>query len=141
MTTEYADRKIKDILTKAKGNGKLTEQAVMTLIERDHKFLLSLTQPYLSGVVAHAIGRGRKQTNIKEPAPTLIKTPTKAKTPAVKPMPVRNVPRGSIDKALDAWAKKFETTDEKPAAKKVSQKHLDAMSALVKKNYSKKDKN
>ena len=139
MSTEYADRKVKDILTKAKGNAKLTEQAVLTLIERDQKFLLSLTEPYLSGIIAHAIERGRKQANIKTttiPAPKtspLLQKPAKSKTKAPST-------EGSLDKALKAWAEGFDKTESKEKPKttgKVSQKHMDAMNALV----SKKTKN
>src|SRR4051812_20798505 len=112
MSTEYADRKVKDILTKAKGNAKLTEQAVLTLIGRDHKFLLSMTEPYLSGIIAHAIERGRKQGNVKttQPTPTAKTSPLlqkpKPKT-AARPISAE----GSLDKALKAWAEGFDKTE------------------------------
>jgi hypothetical protein len=140
MSTEYADRKVKDILTKAKGNAKLTEQAILTLIERDQKFLLSLTEPYLSGIIAHAIERGRKQANIKltQPAP-LKPSPLLTKTPKGK-VAVKPLAESSLDKALKVWAEGFDKTEIKDRPKtnsKVSQKHMDAMNALV----SKKTKN
>ena len=130
------DRKIKDILAKAKGQAKLTDQAVRTLIERDHKFLLELVTPYLDGIIAHSIDRARKATGIAEPtAPVHKKKPEplpkvvkKAKAPA------KSLPAGGLDGLLDAWAKKFDVEEKPTNGKKVSSRHIDAIKAISKKN-------
>jgi hypothetical protein len=126
-----SDQKIRDILSKAKGQTKLTEQAVRTLIERDHKFLLELVTPYLDGIIAHSIDRARKATGLAEPKieplPKTLRKSKPAPAPAAKPLP-----EGGLDSLLSAWAKKFDT-DEKPASKKASAQHIDAIRALSKK--------
>ncbi len=128
-----ADRKIREILEKAKGQAKLTEQAVRTLIERDHKFLLELVTPYLDGIIAHSIDRARKGTGLAEP-PAPKKPEPLPKVVKKSKAPTKPASSGGLDGLLDAWAKKFET-DEKPSnGKKVSERHIDAIKALSKKN-------
>lgn len=133
MSTDYADRKVKDILTKANGQGKLAEQGIRTLIDKDHKFLLSLVTPYLDGVVAHAVERARKQTQLKEPPVAKPAAKPKEKLPIKTIKPDASI---SIDKLMKNWAEKFDSNTDG----KVSQNHMNAMNALVKKNYSRKDK-
>lgn len=136
MTIEQADRKIKEILTKTHGQGKLAAQAVRTLVERDHAFLLSLVEPYLDGIILHSIERARKTTGLKEPAAAsqAKKTSTALPKTHAKPKSSSETFSGSaVDGLMKAWAKKFDA--EKPpeaGTKKVSQKHMDALSALVK---------
>lgn len=132
MTPEQADRKIKEILTKTHGQSKLAEQAIHQLIEKDHGFLLSLVQPYLNGIILHGIERARKSTGLREPAGP--KTAAPLPKTAAKPKAAPQFSGNAVDGLMKAWAKKFEneTPASEQGAKKVSQKHLDAMSALVK---------
>lgn len=133
MTTEYAARKTREILAKANGQAKLAEQAMTTLLQRDHAFLLSLVQPYLSGIITHAIERARKPSGLKEP---VAKTPAAPKAPAPRPA-VKPVSGGGMDAMMKAWAKSFDK-DAAPAkadGKKVSADHLAAMQALIKKKF------
>jgi len=137
MTAEHADRKIKEILAKTHGQGKVAEQAIRTLIEKDHAFLLSLVQPYLNGIILHGIERARKATGLKDPAATAkaaAKTAPLPKTAAKQKANAEAAFSGSaVDGLMKAWAKKFESeAPQTNEPKKVSQKHLDAMSALVK---------
>lgn len=138
MSTEYSDRRIRDILTKVNGNAKLAEQAIMNLLTRDPNFVLSLVEPYLNGIIAHAIDRARKGTGIKEPATkkTVAQEPLHKRTvgtakPAQRP---QNIPSSNMDGLLAAMAKQFEANSKpaQPGDKKVSQKHLQAMQALIK---------
>lgn len=136
MKAEQADRKIKEILSKTHGQGKLAEQAIRTLIERDHTFLLSLVEPYLDGIILHGIERARKMTGLKEPAAsTQAKKVSTAlpKTHAKQKAGPESFSGSAVDGLMKAWAKKFDA-DMPPEAgsKKVSQKHLDALNALVK---------
>ena len=128
------DRKIKEILDRAKGQVKLTETAVRTLIERDPKFTLALVAPYLDGIIAHAIERARKQIGTTEAAP-------QAKKPLAKTAPIKTKPispaqtSGTMDGLLNALARKFdaEPAEKNASGTNVSDAHIQAMNALVKK--------
>lgn len=140
MSTEQIDRKIKDILTKTHGQGKLAEQAIRTLVQKDHAFLLGLVEPYLSGIILHGIERARKGTGLKEPA-AVPSAPAKTPMPkvAAKPKPSPEFSGSAVDGLMKAWAKKFEAdAPTETSSKKVSQKHIDAMSALIKNPGKKK---
>lgn len=114
-------------MSKVNGQGKLAEQAVTVLLQRDPIFLQSLVHPYLDGIVMHAIERARKATGIKEPKAV---APLPKKTLAPKPAVSSNM----MDNLMKALAKGFEDqTPAKPGAKKVSQNHIDVLTSLVKK--------
>jgi hypothetical protein len=133
MSTEYSDRKIKEIMSKVNGQGKLAEQAVTVLLQRDPVFLQSLVHPYLDGIILHAIERARKATGIKEPKASkeLPKRTLASKPAAQKP----SVSNNTMDNLMKAWAKEFEDdAPQKPGAPKVSQNHIDVLKSLVKKS-------
>jgi hypothetical protein len=135
MNTEYSDRKIKEIMSKVNGQGKLAEQAVMALLQRDPIFLQSLVEPYLDGIILHAIERARKASGLKEPKPSreLPKKVLPSKT-SEKP----TVSNNTMDNLMKAWAKEFEDNapQPKPGAKKVSQSHIDVLTSMMKKKNS-----
>lgn len=138
MSTEYSERRVCEILLKANGQSKLAEQAVHNLIARDPQFLLSLTQPYLNRIIAHAIDRARKGTNTTEPAkkPLPKRTMASASKPAARP-----ISGNAMDGVMALLAKQFEKkSGDAPAQgkSKVSQNHLKAMQALIRNNKDKK---
>ena len=132
MSTEYAERKTKEILIKVNGQAKLAEQAMRTLIQRDPAFLLSLVELYLSGIITHAIERARKPSGLKEPKPAAA---TSAKVLPKKPATAKAVTGNTMDSMMKAWAKSFEkdAPQANEPGKKVSANHLAAMHALIKK--------
>ncbi len=133
MSTEYSDRKIKEILTKVNGQTKLAEQAIATLAQRDPQFLHSLVFPYLNGIVLHGIERARKGTGLKDtPSQELPKRTMTPKAPAPKPAPMSG---NTMDNLMKAWAKGFEkdAPTAPPSTASVSKSHLAAMNALIKK--------
>jgi len=130
MSTEYSDRKIKEIMAKVNGQAKLAEQAVMALIQRDPQFLQSLVTPYLNGIVSHGIERARKSTGIKEPAVAPQPLPKKVLAPRPQLKPVAG---NTMDNLMKALAKGFEEDAPKEASgNKVSQNHIDALKAMIK---------
>lgn len=129
MSTEYSDRKIKEIMAKVNGQSKLAEQAIIALTQRDPQFLQSLVQPYLNGIILHGIERSRKSTGIKEPVVSK-ELPKKVMTPKSAPKPVSS---NTMDNLMKALAKGFDQDAPKEAsAGKVSQGHIDALKALIK---------
>jgi hypothetical protein len=90
MKAAQTHQKIQEILQKTNGQVKLTESAIRTLIERDHAFVLGLVEPYLSGIIGHAIERARKLPPARvpiefgdktEPLPKKIIKPAPRKRP------------------------------------------------------------
>jgi hypothetical protein len=132
MSTEYSDRKIKEILTKVNGQAKLAEQAITTLAQRDLQFLHSLVFPYLNGIISHGIERARKSTGVKEPAQSsALPKRTMSSKPMPKPAPMSG---NTMDNLMKAWAKGFEKdAPAAPSTAAVSKSHLAAMNALIKK--------
>lgn len=120
-------------MARVNGQGKLAEQAIATLMQRDPIFLQSLVAPYINGIVIHAIERARKSTGVKEPGPE-ISLPKKTVF-TKKPLPAQAAPSGNaMDNLMKAWAKGFEQNGAPaPATDKVSSKHMEAMQALIKK--------
>lgn len=128
MSTEYSDRKIKEIMAKVNGQAKLAEQAVLALAQRDPQFLFSLVQPYLNGIVSHGIDRARKSTGIKEP--TVQELPKKTASSKASPKPVSG---NTMDNLMKALAKGFDQdTPKQNAGTKVSQNHIDVLKSMVK---------
>lgn len=57
MSREYAESRIREALRQSKGNTTRARQQVIAWAAEDQRLLLGLTQPHLTGVVAHAINR------------------------------------------------------------------------------------
>lgn len=134
MSTEYADRLTKEILSKVNGQSKLAEQAMLTLVQRDPRFLQSLVTPYLGGIILHAIERAKKPNAKPMTAPQKQSDMPKVAARKVAP---QNIPAKGMDGLMAAWAKSFEKDAPPPSkdGKKVSQGHLNALQALIKKKY------
>lgn len=132
MSTEYADRITKEILAKVNGQSKLAEQAILTLVKRDPQFLLSLVDPYLNGIILHAIERAKKPTSASVAKTSKTALPKTLRKPVATP---QNIPAKGLDGMMKAWAKSFEKDAPPPSkdGKKVSADHIKALQALVKK--------
>ena len=57
MSREYAERRIREALTLAKGNATKARQQIIAWTNEDPKLLQALAQPHLTGIVAHAVNR------------------------------------------------------------------------------------
>ncbi len=136
MSTEYADRITKEILAKVNGQNKLAEQAMLTLIKRDPQFLQSLVEPYLNGIILHAIERVKKPAS-RTSAPVAARSAAMPKVER-KPAPApRDIPAKGLDGMMKVWAKSFDKDAPAPSAdgKKVSANHIKALQAMIKKNH------
>lgn len=133
--TVNAQHKVQEIFQKSGGQSKVTETAIRTLIARDHTFLLGLVEPYLHGIIAHAIERARKEP-VKKAPPVMPQQPLPKKIVKAKTLkPVKNDALGNI---LDTMAQKFSDsqTSKKPA--QASKAHVSTMQALAKNQFGKK---
>ncbi|MDB5478299.1 MAG: hypothetical protein JWM96_794 [Alphaproteobacteria bacterium] len=136
MSTEYSDRKTREILAKVNGQGKLAEQAVIALTQRDPQFLQSLVAPYLNGIILHAIERVRKQSGSKDAPAVKIPAPVARQPIPKKAVPAKPISSNGMDNMMQALAASFEKNSIANAAPpadagKVSQSHVEAMRALI----------
>jgi hypothetical protein len=72
MSSEYAERRIKEALKQANGNATRARQQVIAWTYEDAKLLHALTAPHLTGIVAYNIERilsGRSDTKRDQPMP------------------------------------------------------------------------
>ena len=140
MSQKYAIEQIKKALSGTDDNASQARQMIIAQAMEDPKLLQELVKPHMVGIVAHAIGR--VQRGASEPEAVRASTPTSA--PA-KPAPKDTAPKDKNDKdsfGLDIL-KSIAGGDStmfgqeaygRPMGKKgVSQKHIDAIQAMVKK--------
>ena len=66
MSREYAEKRIKEALTIAKGNATKARQQVIAWTNEDPKLLQALAQPHLTGIVAHAVSRVIYRQEVEE---------------------------------------------------------------------------
>jgi hypothetical protein len=72
MNRDYAQSRIRDALAQAKGNATKARALVTAWAVEDHRLLLGLSQPHLTGIVAHAVNRviyRQEQGEDEEPIP------------------------------------------------------------------------
>ena len=136
MSQKYAIEQIKKALSGTDDNASQARQVIIAQAMEHSKLLQELVKPHMVGIVAHAIGR--VQRGASEPEAV------RASTPA-KPAPKDTAPKDKNDKdsfGLDIL-KSIAGGDStmfgqeaygRPMGKKgVSQKHIDAIQAMVKK--------
>ncbi len=130
MSREYAEKRIKDALTIAKGNATKARQQIIAWTNEDPKLLQALAQPHLTGIVAHAVSRVVYKQEVEEVEPE-----------------VPDVPQ-SLDMAPDTFGKEIlkalasentamfgRDSGAVPARRKVaSQSHIDALKHLASKS-------
>ena len=138
MSQKYAIEQIKKALSGTDDNASQARQMIIAQAMEDPKLLQELVKPHMVGIVAHAIGRVQRGTS--EPEAVRAPTPVSA-----KPAPKDTAPKDKNDKdsfGLDIL-KSIAGGDStmfgqeaygRPMGKKgVSQKHIDAIQAMVKK--------
>lgn len=130
MSREYAERRIKEALTIAKGNATKARQQIIAWTNEDPKLLQALAQPHLTGIVAHAVSRVVYKQEIEEVEPEI-------------PPPVPQ----SLDMAPDTFGKEIlkalasentalfgRDSGTTPARRKAaSQSHIDALKQMASK--------
>jgi hypothetical protein len=70
MLSPSTQTRVKEVLAIAHGNRAEAERILRQLIEREPKFLRELVDPFLPGIIAHALGGGTKRP---EPAASTSK--------------------------------------------------------------------
>jgi hypothetical protein len=122
--TTYLDQKVREALALAQGDRPQAQRVLVGWAQRDEKLLRALAQPFLVGIVAHAINHGGKIV------PGL--------KPVTPPRP-REMPAKALDSLIGQLGRNFEKSkgplgvagDAAPPPKKSSARHADTMRALA----------
>lgn len=134
MSREYAEDRIREALAQSRGNATKARQQIIAWSTQDQRLLLSLAQPHLTGIVAHAISRVMyRQDTSSEPDEI-----------AAGPMALNMAPDTFGKEILSALSSgdtpvfglEGNTAQSRP--KKASQSHIDALKQMAAK--SKTDK-
>ena len=136
---KHALNEIKNALTRSGGNAKQAESLIREQIKKDPTLLFGLTEPYLGGILTHAIQRAAKGMPISDVPDTSEKTKPLPKTPLSKIRPTKPKPisRGGMDGLVKALAGNV-GKDGKQEKKKPSQAHVDAIKQMAKFTIKKK---
>ena len=129
MSRAYADKKIKQALQVNDSDVKRTSRDIIELCVRDHDFLLGITEPFLRGIIGHAVQRVAK--------PAL----KKSETPAPKTLDIEKLSAETglgadiVKTVMGSKGHKFGTQDKTRSTlgrkTKASKKHVDAMKMLA----------
>ena len=70
MLSPATQARVKEVLGIAHGNRAEAERILKQLIEREPKFLRELVDPFLPGIIAHALGSGASRQGAASQQPT-----------------------------------------------------------------------
>lgn len=135
MSREYAEDRIREALASSRGNATKARQQIIAWASQDQRLLLSLAQPHLTGIVAHAIGRVIHRQGLAGLEPDDV--------PA-KPLALNMAPDTFGKEILNALSSSdtavfgLEGNTAQPRPKKASQSHINALKQMASK--SKTDK-
>lgn len=66
MSRDYAETRIREALAQSKGNPTKARQQVIAWAIDDHRLLIELAQPHLTGIVAHAVNHVIHNTEVED---------------------------------------------------------------------------
>lgn len=135
MSRDYAESRIREALKLTKGNPTKARQQVIAWAAEDQRLLLGLTQPHLTGVVAHAINRVIYREGIEAEAEDIPATPKSLN------MPPDTFGRQILNalSSHDTPIFGLEGNKSAPPQTKASQSHIDAMKKLARSSKKKDD--
>jgi len=129
MNREYAERRIREALKASGGNAARARQQVISWAFDDAKLLHELVAPHITGIVAHAVNRvmTTKEKPVPEAPAAPAKVPAGAKTDEFGMEILKAIALGNPAQ----FGLESGTPIKKQAA---SQRHIDAIRAMVSKN-------
>lgn len=126
MTKSYAQERLLEALAKSRGNFSAAKRLIMTWAASDHKLLLELTGPHLTGIVAHALNRTQQNKSL-----AAVKRPSRPVTASKDPnekFGKELLKTFATDKPVKFAEEGFSAPIKRPAA---SQAHIDAINLLA----------
>jgi hypothetical protein len=119
MSSSYAERKLVEAIAEAGGSPTAARRLVLAWAARDPRLLQELTQPFLTGIVGHAVDRA-------------IRTMPKVR----KPQPAGSLGASALDGVIRALSENFAHSDrpqaEEAARPAASAAHADVIRGLAK---------
>lgn len=128
MSSEYAEKRIKEALRQSNGNTFRARELVMSWASEDNRLLQALVKPHINGIVAYNIervasGRSEKAKH-PEPPPPIQQSKDRFGMQILKAV-------------VDANASVFGLDDTARTRRGASQSHVDAIRMLAEKGKSK----
>lgn len=134
MSREYAENRIREALALARGNPTKARQQIIAWAGEDQRLLMSLAQPHLTGIVAHAISRVIHHQGMETEMDDIPATATKLNmAPDTFGKQILNALSSS-----DTPVFGLEGSAPPSRPKKASQSHIDALKQMA--SRSKTDK-
>lgn len=128
MSRDYAESRIREALRLTKGNPTKARQQVIAWAVDDQRLLLGLTQPHLTGVVAHAINRVIYREGLEQEMEEVAPTPKSLDMgPETFGKQIMNALSGRNTQIFG-----MDNTGPAPHPTKASQSHIDALKKLAK---------
>lgn len=141
---KYALELSKNALRKAGGNTKQAEAILREQLKRDPDLLLGLAEPYLNGILTHALQRAAKGLPLSDqPAKEVVKKQEalpKTKLSDIQRSTNKPLPKQGMDGLIKALAGTMDKKDKSGATAKPSQAHIDAINQMAKFTIKKKNK-
>lgn len=129
---DYVENKIKQALKLTRGHAGKARQQVIAWTYEDNKLLHALARPHLTGIVAHAIGRVMNQKDEPEPIPE----------PVIEQDGGEEFGMEILKSIAGDKSAHFGMESAAPPIKRssASQRHIDAIQAMISKSKSPSDK-
>lgn len=137
MSLNYTENRIKEALRLTNGNPAKARQQIFAWMYEDHKLLLDVTRPHLTGIVAYAVDRVLSRLN-KTDDELLEETARESEQSAKKRKDSlgREILKGFASKNAPQFGHE---SDAAPLRSKVaSQNHIDTMHLLAASSRKKK---
>lgn len=134
---KYALEASKAALRKAGGNKKQAELILRQQVAKDPDLLLGLSEPYLNGILSHALQRAAKGLPLSDqPVQEKVKKPEPLPKQHIRDIrrkkPTKHIPKKGMDGLIKALAGTVEKKDKNAPKAKASQAHIDAITQMAK---------
>jgi hypothetical protein len=138
MSRSYADRKLAEALAEAGGSPGVARRIVLEWAGRDERLLKELVQPFIQGIVGHAVERAgraaapRPSAMTQPPRPSVAAQPPRPLAPSVLDGVIRTLGRNFADAAGGAQPGAAAQQGGAAPSGAASARHIAAMHSLAK---------
>ncbi len=128
MSREYAESRIREALESCKGNATKARQRIIAQLADDHKLLMALARPHLTGIVSHAVNRVVSRSEIEDSPPP--------EQPKTLDMPPQTFGQEILQALQGNKSATFGLENDLPGRRRgqASKNHIEAMKRIARKH-------